>query len=347
MIIWENTDMKSIILHQVGNKLQNEGVKLSKEPLSVNPVIRDLLLRYFIAPFKSEEYHNLSHDSDIELNEVYSFVSRIFNDPTTLYEHSISLARHLYERSNHPKIKRGEFYTVYFKGCKLNGESVDAVGLFKSENKDTFLKVYPSGQGFEIESQQGVNINKLDKGCIIFNTEKEKGYLVSVVDNTNKGADAQFWINDFLRISPRKDDYHDTQLILSLCNDFLTRELPEQVELSRAEQAGMLNESMRFFKERGNFNLDEFAQDVMGSPELIDRFNNYRKEFQEKNEIELQPEFNISEAAVKKEQKHFRSVIKLDHNFHIYIHGNHKYIRKGYDEESGLNYYQLFFKDEL
>ena len=39
-----------------------------------------------------------------------------------------------------------------FKDCLINGETYDAVGLFKSEkNKDTFLKVYLSGGGFEIE----------------------------------------------------------------------------------------------------------------------------------------------------------------------------------------------------
>jgi hypothetical protein len=58
----------------------------------------------------------------------------------------------------------------------------------------------PLGEGFEIESEKGVNINKLDKGCLIFNTEKEKGYIVAVVDNTNKGADAQYWVDDFLHV---------------------------------------------------------------------------------------------------------------------------------------------------
>ncbi|MDR0604368.1 MAG: hypothetical protein LBG80_08720 [Bacteroidales bacterium] len=41
------------------------------------------------------------------------------------------------------------------------------------------------------ESEKGININKLDKGCLIFNTERENGYIVAVVDNTNKGTDAQ------------------------------------------------------------------------------------------------------------------------------------------------------------
>ncbi len=57
-------------------------------------------------------------------------------------------------------------------------------------------------------------------------------------------------------------------------------------------------------------------------------------------------EFDISGSAVKKMKKVFKSVIKLDKNFHIYVHGNRDYIRKGFDEESGMNYYQVFFKEE-
>lgn len=51
--------------------------------------------------------------------------------------------------------------------------------------------------GFEISSESGVSINKVDKGCLIFNIEKENGYIVAVVDNTNKGAEAKYWTDDF------------------------------------------------------------------------------------------------------------------------------------------------------
>lgn len=41
-----------------------------------------------------------------------------------------------------------------------------------------------------------------------------------------------------------------------------------------------------------------------------------------------------------------KSVIKLDKNFHIYVHGDQHKIVKGMDPKTGLNYYQLFFRDE-
>ena len=150
------------------------------------------------------------------LNEVYTYVSKIFDEPEQLYEQSVNLAKHLYEQSTHPKIKGGEFYTVYFKDCILDGETLDAVGLFKSENKDTFLKVLRENGNFNLESDKGINIKKLDKGCLIFNKDRENGYVVAVVDNTNKGVEAQYWIDDFLHVRQRKDEYANTQNFMAL-----------------------------------------------------------------------------------------------------------------------------------
>ena len=136
--------IERIAVHSVGNKANGDAILLSSSELMPDESIRNLLATYFLSPFKSEEYYNLYHESSLELNEAYNFVSRIFDDPQALHEQSVQLAKHLYEQSNHPKIKGGEFYVVYFTDCPLHGETVNAVGLFKSENKDTFLKISAS-----------------------------------------------------------------------------------------------------------------------------------------------------------------------------------------------------------
>jgi len=41
-----------------------------------------------------------------------------------------------------------------------------------------------------------------------------------------------------------------------------------------------------------------------------------------------------------------KSVVKLDKNFHIYVHGRHDYIERGYDEAKGMKYYKLYFTNE-
>lgn len=356
MIYCEEATLERIALHHVGNKLNDDGIRIAESALDVSDRVRELLAAYFTNPFAKEgsvagaEYYHLYHDSDIALNEVFSFASKIFDaDPDkaddVFYEQSIALAKHLYEQSTHPKIKGGEFYVAFFKGCIVDGETTDAVGLFKSENKDTFLRVWPQGGGFEIDSEKGVNINKLDKGCLIFNTERENGYLVAAVDNTNR-TEAQYWMDEFLHIRQRQDDYYQTANTLALCKSFVTKQLPQEYEVSKAEQADLLNKSVAFFKEKENFDLTEFAAEVMQQPEVIDSFKSYKEDYEKQHEVEIAERFDISAPAVKRQARGIKSVIKLDRNFHIYVHGDRRFIRKGYDEETGMHYYQLFFEDE-
>jgi hypothetical protein len=344
MLYKEYIRVKYISIHKVGNKFNVEGISISNSNLDVEEKLKKILSDYFLSSFKTNEYFNFYHDIDISMNEVFVCVSKIFDSPEALHEQSINLAKHLYEQSTHPKIKGGEFYTVYFKDCIVDGKTVDAVGLFKSENKDTFLKVYPSGDNFEIESQQGININKLDKGCLIFNIEKENGYIVAVVDNTNKGAEAQYWLDDFLHVHQRQDEYYNTQNILSLCKNFIKNELPEQFEVSKADQADLINKSVKFFKENDSFNMDKFAKEVIGQNDIIESFRQFKTEYQKEQEVCISDNFAISDSAVKKGTKTLKSIIKLDKNFDILIHGNRDLIEQGVDEKG--KYYKVYYKEE-
>ncbi len=345
MLYKEYIVIKAIGLHKVGNKYNDEELIISKSLLEFDDNINKILFNYFLLPFKFEEYFNFYHVSNLKYNTVFGNISEIFDNPNSCYEQSVNLAKYLYEQSIHPKIKSGEFYIVYFKDCIINGETVDAVGLFKSENKDTFLKVYPSGDGFEIESQQGVNINKLDKGCLIFNTEREKGYLVAVVDNTNKGVEAKYWTEDFLNVRPRQDEYYNTQNVLTLCKNFVTKELPNEFEVSKADQAEFLNNSVKFFKEKESFDMEEFANEVMAQPEIIERFNKYKDDYLQERDIDIADNFTISESAVKKQARAFKRVINLDKNIQIVIKGSRNQVEQGIDER-GRKFYKIFYIEE-
>ncbi|MDR3093804.1 MAG: nucleoid-associated protein, partial [Bacteroidales bacterium] len=198
---------------------------------------------------------------------------------------------------------------------------------------------------FEIESEKGININKLDKGCLIFNTDRENGYIVAVVDNTNKCVEAQYWIDDFLHIRPRKDEYYNTQNIMSLCKNFVKTELPQQFDVSKADQIELLNKSVQFFKEKDNFNLEEFAHEVIGQPEVIEKFNQYKSVYAKKNKIEIANNFTISDSVVKKQARALKSVIKLDNNVQIHIQGNRDVVEQGIDE-NGRKYYKIYYQEE-
>ncbi|MGM0505107.1 MAG: nucleoid-associated protein, partial [Bacteroidota bacterium] len=287
MLGFSETLLQQIVVHKVGNKYNEENIRCSKEILSLDDEIKALLSRYFLTPFKSDEYFRFYHDSDLQLNEVYHYVSQVFDDSAQILEQSVNLARHLYEKSTHPNIKGGEFYTVYFKDISFNNEPVDAVGLFKSENRDTFLKVYPTEDNFTIESEQGIDIKKLDKGCLILNTERENGFVVATVDKINKGEDARFWLDDFLKIRQREDAYFHTENVMKMYKDFVVKELPNEYEVAKADQVDLINKSKKFFKEADNFQLEDFSEKVIEDKDLIDSFNNYKKTYESDHEVQI------------------------------------------------------------
>ncbi|MFA6806597.1 MAG: nucleoid-associated protein [Bacteroidales bacterium] len=344
MIDHINTTLNKLCAHWVGNKTDELLIQSKQEIDIEDELLRDTLISYFFNSFKTEDYYNFYHESDLKYNEVYGYASDIFENPSIIFEQSINLAKHLYEKSIHPKVKGGEFYVVYFQECILNGMSLDAIGLFKSENKDTFLKVRSTSENFGIEAEKGININKLDKGCLIFNAEKENGYIVAIVDNTNKGSEAQYWVDDFLHIKQRQDEYFNTNNLLSMCKTFVTKDLPTRFDVSKADQADLLNKSVQFFKEKDNFDIREFANQVMEQPEVIESFNSFKQEYEEGLGLEIMDNFNISESAVKKQARSFKSVIKLDKNFHIYVHGDRKLIEQGQDERG--KYYKVYYREE-
>ena len=121
--------------------------------------------------------------------------------------------------------------------------------------------------------------------------------------------------------------------------------LPEDFEVNRVDQADLLNKSVNFFKENDQFRIDQFADQVLEQEELKQSFEDYRKRFEDVYEVELNDQFDISKNAVKKQARFFKSIIKLDKNFHIYVHGNRQMIEQGVDE-NGKKYYKLYYNSE-
>lgn len=344
MIQFHEIQIQQCIVHKVGNKCEDGGCSLSSVLVNVDEKMHRVLENYFIKSFiNNEQYWRFSHISDIELNEVYSYVLSMFQGEKGFIDVSWKIASYLYECTTHPNVKSGDLYVVYIKECIWYSEKCDAVGIFKSENLDTFIKVTNVADGYDVETHQGININKLDKGCLIFNTKKEEGYVVAVVDNTNK-SDAKYWVEDFLGVKPRQDKYFQTQNFMSVCKSFVTKQLPSEFEVSKADQAEILNRSVQYFKDNDEFSIQEFSETVLEHPEVIESFQSYKERYQTERDIEIEDSFAISNDAVKKQARSFKSVIKLDKNFHIYVHGNRNLIEQGEDEKG--RYYKVYYNEE-
>ncbi|RZL47369.1 MAG: nucleoid-associated protein [Pedobacter sp.] len=351
MISFFEASLKQLSIHHTGNKLLEEYYKLSDAPLKIDDeVLGNLLMQYFLKPFeKVNEVYRFYHPNDnLELNEVFHFVHEIFENNELFHEDSQQLAKHLYDVANHPKIKSGELYVAYFKKVQIEGEQLDVVGVFKSETKDTYLKVFPEQDGFNVSyEQEAISINKLDKGCLIFNVDREEGYKVVVLDQSKSSNDsAVYWKDEFLKLKIRNDSYNQTNNVLGVYKNFVTQKLDDDYEISKADKIDLLNRSMKYFKEKETFDIDEFTGEVIGNPEAIESFKSYKQQYEDEFETPIADTFEISANAVKKQARVYKSVLKLDKNFHIYIHGDKDLIEKGFDDDKAMNYYKVYFKEE-
>ena len=330
-----------IIAHKVGNKINQESYHLYPEELQLDEQTRELLENYFLSSFKSEETFQFYSDSYLANNPIYNSVSGIFEDPTLFQWHSENIARHLYDSAENPRVQGGELFVVYFKA--ENEEEVDKIGIFKTEKREPFLKIFSQDEGMDIERDQGVSLVKIDKGALIHNTDKETGYVLSVVDN-NKNGDMYYWFEDFLKVRQREDDYFHTQESLSVFKDFIKQQLPQEFEVSKVDQADFLNKSIAYFQEKEEFELDEFVNEVLEDKAVIESFTNFKTDYEQDMQINISEKFPINNASVKKSQRHFKSIIKLDKNFHIYVHGDRKLIETNTDEKG--KFYKLYFEEE-
>ncbi len=342
-----NAEIKSIAVHYCGNQTNGEELILSKSLLSIEEErVNQLLLKFFLNNFQHVEYQQFTFSNgDPEMNILFQYVSKIFDQESALLPQSVNMARQLYDLSTHPQIKSGDFFVAIFGGIVADGIPVEAIGIFKSENKQEFLKVDKKQGAFEVKYDDGISINKLDKGCLVLNISKATGYKVCVIDNTNKSTDAQYWKNDFLMIKPCNDSFHATKDYLDLCKNYVTKQMPNDFEISKTDQIDLLNRSIKYFKEQDEFSMDDFSRSVIQDPQVIESFKGYKKQYEDERELELNDQFDISEAAVKKQNRIFKSVLKLDKNFHIYIHGKRELIEKGIDPD-GRKYYKIYFNEE-
>lgn len=347
MLNCTDASISQIIVHHIGDHKEDDRVIVSTHPTTITDESVELVLKtYFLSHFKTDFMYSFIHPEDLEMNEVYSAASQIFDNPNQLAQTSAELANLLYSKSTNPNIKSGEFYVVFFKDITFNDEFVDAIGLFKSENKDTYIKVFNKGDNYAVESEAGINIKKVDKGCLIINSDRETGFQVAIIDTINRNNEALYWKEDFLGVAPRENEYYQTSQLFDICKAFGNDVLTNENKINKTDQVTFLKNAEDFFAKNDIYDTQTFSSQVIGNEELANAFTEYKGKYETQRQIAPIDQFEISSEAVKHGKKYFRSVIKLDKNFHIYVHANPDFIEKGFDEHKGRNFYKLYFINE-
>ncbi|MXN92925.1 nucleoid-associated protein [Flavobacterium sp. Sd200] len=349
MINLFNTQIETLSIHRVGNKSRSEAIFLSEQPYKPSDEIVPLLKEYFFKPFrdKEENYFQFAHDVHLDYHDMYNYATEMFANPNMAHEISKKITKHLFEQSNHPHIKNGEVYVAYLTNLNIDNNPVDAIGIFKSEIKTDFLQFNEDGSNLEMILQQGINLNKLDKGCLIFNYKKEDGYKILTVDHNR--YDARYWLEHFLSVDAFQDENFMTKKYMKFVQDF-AKDVVLPAE-DKKEEVMFMNRAVNHFAKNDMFEETAFLNEVIDNPDLIPEFKNYKVEKAPKYSIEDVTSFPIANAAVTDARKKIKNVINLDTNIQIkmdFINAEsaEKFVEKGWDEEKQMYYYLVYFNKE-
>jgi len=349
MINLYNTLISSLSIHRVGNKSRNEGMLLSAKPFELNDEITPILKEFFLKPFrdKEENYFQFTHEGDLEFHSLYQWITEIFENSEVIHEKSKNIARHLFDQSMHPHIKSGEIYVAYLENLQIDNEKVDAIGIFKSELKQDFLQFSESENQLDALLQQGINLNKLDKGALIFNVQKEEGFKILSIDSNR--YDARYWLESFLGVNAFEDENFFTKKYLKFCQDF-AKDVVLPAE-DKKEEVLFMNRAINHFAKNDLFEESNFVNEVIDNPDLIPEFRHYKAEKAPKYSIEDVSSFPIANTAVTAARKKIKNTISLDTNIQIKMdfinpESAERFVEKGWDEEKQMYYYLVYFNKE-
>ena len=339
MIINKDAYISEIVCHRFCNDEYNN--KLSNQQTDISELDNGTLKKILLDPFEAiNEVFEFVHEVDINLN-VLRKISNEYWENEDLLSCSKDIFIHLKKVATHPNIKDGDLVLVKYEDIQIDNSYYEALGIYKIEQKESFLEINANqGDASSMKIQEGILPKNIDKACLIIFTKEEPWVLV--IDKNHK--DTQYWMDDFLHVRQRKDGYANTQNAMAMAKNFVTKALPEQFEVSKADQIDLLNRSLEFFKEKDTFDMEEFANEVIEQPEVIESFHQYKRNFEKENDVVIDNNFDISDYAFRRQQRSYKRVIRLDRKIQIIIDGNRDNVEQGEDERG--KFYKVYYSEE-
>ena len=349
---FKQVEIQDVIIHGVGNRTKEEDNFSSNNVLKLDESQKSILLSYYLSQFKKDEYFEFTGDEfmgneeGLDSNLIFNNIKDINKSPDEFIEKSKIIAKQLYLATTHPKILSGDLHIVKFSNIIYKDEVITAIGLFKSETEEPFIRVIENGENKEIERQQGLGLKKVDRSCLILNTEKDKGYRILNVDKT-KGEVNAHWTFDFLKLKRKQESYSFTNDFISMSISFADEVLIQDNDIKISDQVQFLQRTEAYLIATDELTLDNFSEEVIGNKEIIKEFEKYIDSFSDDYDIEIMKEFEISNDAVKENKKNFKLILSLDNNFKVNINGDGEDIEIGFDEARDMKFYKIYFKEEI
>jgi hypothetical protein len=348
MINRSSAKIKGMVIHKIGNQSIGTDIEYSKSTITIDDdAVKSTFLNSCLDIFKEPVFYRFNVDAlSGGGNMVYNECENVFTAASDLYEASIHITRQLYNKSVNSNIKQSYFALLHINDMLIDDELVDGILLCKFEIQEAVYTFEHNNDLIIMSQTYGYIPSKLDKVALVLNSNQEEGYKILNVDKTNFGGDAKYWKEEFLDLLLIGTDYTYTTDFVKVTGNFLKSRKPLEEILEKGAEVEVLGRSADYFKKNKHFDELDYKNEVFQDPRLIDAFDDYKTNWQEKSKRPMAESFNLDTTALKKHENVFKSVIKLDKNFHIYVHGDRKKIMKGVDED-GNKYYILYYHEEI
>ncbi|MFT6865051.1 MAG: hypothetical protein ACJAVK_003623 [Akkermansiaceae bacterium] len=346
---FEAVEISGLVLAKVGNPSRDEPLQTSKQLFKVSDEDQATLCPIFLKPFRNLVGQRFTHHSSLEKNEINTSAKAIFDDSEALLTQGCEIAQRLYSKSSHPNIKSGDLCISLIKSIDIDGEMKRAICILKSESMTPFLSISARDGDLQLATEQGINPEKIDKGCLIVEHLEMKGFYVLTFDRG--GSESRFWVRDFLGVRPIPDSALLSKRVAEMAVAAVS---PEGVAENSPpwDVNEPAQEALSYLSEKKNFSLQEFEEQALRTDAAKERFAEERKRLEEEEGIELEDNFEISKRDITKARKFMKSIMKLDTGVEIRLRPKvvdkpDDVLERGYDEERKMSYIKVYFNEDL
>ncbi|SDN02168.1 hypothetical protein SAMN05518871_10373 [Psychrobacillus sp. OK028] len=334
MLEISESKLAQYVVHYVGDTLVFGDEAFSRPEVMLEAAFTQLAFN----KIDLEQQFEFFHETDIGLNEMYTYVNSIFDQNSSFLEQSKHIATHLKSVSQHPNIKNGELFIGLFDNCLWNSEVKKALAIVKLDEKEMFLDVKNEQNKMIVNGVDGINVKKINNMAVFVDMGPDVAPAVFM--KTKKKEDVVYWQERFLKIKVADEHYHKTNLALTECKKYIIKE----ESYTNTEKLGFLNKTLDYFRNEEEFQVDNYIDTV------FDKTDSVQKDIIVQS---VKPyETVISESAIAKVEKTYKRKIKLDSNIEIQVNVRDieqvdQLIEVGYDELTHRKFYKIYFQEEI
>lgn len=180
------------------------------------------------------------------------------------------------------------------------------------------------------------------KGCLIFNIEKDNGYLLSIVENSSIRQDGRYWTQNFLYAKEIISDFQHTENVANFCAALVQKVI--EINPKRALDLAKASRSItqRLQENGSEINTTDLISSLALDEDTTSVLSQFRHDYEEKVG-KIPDKFVCNQSALKRKTITKSNILRVGSGFEVKILDPSAEIDQGYDDEKGKSFLKLYF----